>query len=756
MKKRSILLFISLMFLALSACSDTGLPTIDFEHTIDKDNPLKIHFSTVMPNSEEYGDLTLEWDMGDGTILKDSEVTHTYKDQGDYKVKLSLISSKDFLSPSKTIKTVSVYVNFKNIDFTFVQDNSLTPTVTFTAQGSVEVGSLKFDWTFTDNDHLTASGNEVKRTYASRKIVKVILTAKAENTNAYVTIEKDIDLTPKITSISFKRFAFEPNVPLKADFTATTTPEIEGLYYVWNFGDGTPDKVYEQGQSTSRHIYDNGTSGLHTVKVTVKTDEHDTGITHSEQVQIGDIHAETYFTYDINPQYPLEVAFSPNTNPSMDGVIYSWNFNGTGFIEHTPQFLYTFTEYGPNYVTLKAVIPDNATPSYDNRSIYLTPQSTETFDFTITPTNHPLEFKVEATGKVNGAGSTEFIWSIKGEQVATGKTALIKFSDYSNENITLTVKIDGIVFGDIISHGIIIPEPDFTVNFTYKPIREVNPLEVYFKGSSSIIPKDNSTFKYEVEYYWDFKFGNTAKGQEINHTFNYTATYQVTMTAKIVGTTIERSITKNVIVHNDVLAKINCMQRSGININNLIYECSVEASPLLENPQFKWEVKLSDNKTVIKESVERSFEIKFDKLDLYNITLYIKDLVFENGETTIHEKIAVLTTPIIEHNTRVYKCSWGDKSIHSTVLNTWGRDKINRENVKISIWIEENAYYRASRGYHPIANNNHIIQGKNPGDKKNPWNVTVDTDVRITYTIDGFKSVSKLQNLYLHKNSKCP
>ena len=762
MKKKSILLFISLMFLTLNACSESGLPALDFEHKVDKSNPLKIHFSTVVPESEEYGDLTLEWDMGDGTILKEDQVAHTYKDQGDYKVKLSLKSSKEFMRASETVKNIKVTVNFRNIDFTFEQDNMSSPRVEFIATGEADGGLLDFSWNFEGHSDQFDNGRKVIRTYPSRSKVTVVLTATVIDTGVTSTITKIIDLNPIIESVSFTYGPYlTPNV---IQFKITTIPKIENAIYVFDYGDGTGNS-YDSDKDTPRHHYEDNASGLYNVTLTAKMNPEDEGVSFNKNAQIGDIDVDVSFVTESNPANLLEIAFSTISSPDIEGTIYEWNIDGTGYVKDREAFTYAFAEYGPHTVSLKADIPKNKLDSYDNRTIYIAPPSIDKFDFIITPTNHPLEFKVEAKGKLTGPGTIEFLWSYKDTQVATGRTALIKFNEYGTENITLNIRVDDILLTNPISHEVIKPSPSFTAAYDYDTIREVNPLDVYFEATSTITPADNTTFKHEVEYEWDYGFGNTAKGQKVNHTFKYTGSYQVTMTARIVGTSIEKKVTRHVNVDENILVKIICMGKEGYDINNITYECSAESSPLLKNPQFKWIVKDSDNKTVIKESPDKSFEVTFDKLDLYHLELVVSDLVFEDGKSTIYQGLAALTVPGLYSRSWVVKCSatWGgDRSIHSYIDNLWevhGEDvRINRDNVIISVDIAKTAYYSASHGYHSPAANKYWIQLKNQGDKRNPWKNGVNTDVIITYKINGFPPISKKHNVYFAggKVHDCP
>ena len=659
MKKRNLLLFICLMFFTLNACSTTDPVSsdfkVDFEHIVDENNPLQVTYSTAIPSKEEYGDIAVEWDLGDGTKSSEDRVTHIYQKPGDYKVKLSVSSlSEKSQIASETVKTVSVQITIKNLDFSFVQSTGSPVDVTFTALGDIENGDLDYLWDF--GNGVTKNEKKVSYSFPNAAVYNVTLTTSVKGTNYHASVEKKIDLNRYITDVLI-RHGPQYEDSLATNFQAITTPYLKNIVYIWDFGDGKTDESSIKDNGQIAHHYKN--AGIYTVNVAAKMHESDQGQTYYKTIQVGKVVTNIDFTYTQSPE-------------------------------------------------------------------------------------NPLQFFVEAASN-SDFGETTYEWQYDSGKITTGKRTLITFDKYGTHDVILRVYVRGVEVDETITKTITTtPKPIITgLGFTSE-LHPNNPLDANFIASAT------ASNEAEIQYKWDFGFGNKGEGIEISHKFQYYSTYNVKVTATTKGA--EPVVySRNILVAPDQLVDFDCVDIAGGNIHNLTYRCTanVSSNAGLVNPTFEWEIR-DGTQGFYYRSTAKVFTVKFPVLSLYNVKLKIKDKMIV-GDRTYSKDLAVLTTPLLYSRSWVEKCSaiWsGDRSIHSYIDNLWETNRINRKNVNISVFIEDTAYYKSSHGNHSPAQDKYWIQLRNPGDKKNPWRVGVDTDVTITYKINGFPPISKKHNVY--------
>ena len=590
MKKRSLLLFISLMFLALNACSTTDPVSsdfkVDFEHTIDQSNPLQITYFTAIPSREEYGDIAVEWDLGDGTISTEDRVTHTYKEPGDYKVKLSVSSlSEKSQIVSETVKEISVQITIKNFDFKFSQNFETPLDATFIALGDIENGELEYKWDF--GNGVIKTGQQVTNSFHNTSVHKVILTATVKDTNYNISIEKDIDLGRYITNV---HITYNPMVnPLSISFQAIPDPYAKDMIYIWDFGDGKTDESEINNYGKIRHHYKS--AGIYIVKVTVKINESDIGKTFSKEIEVGEVITNVDFKHTV---------------------------------------------------------------SSDN----------------------PLQFLVEATSNSN-FGETVYEWQYDFGKITTGKRTLITFDKHGTHDITLRVYVNGVEVGDTITKTITtVPAPTITgLRFTSTQYSN-NPLDVNFIASAT------ASNGAEINYKWDFQFGDEGEGKEVSHIFNYYSTYRVTLTATIEGAEPVVYSKDVVIVMLDQLVDFDCVNIANYDINNLTYSCDVNVNlnAGLINPTFEWEI-TDSSQAFYATSTDRTFTVKFPVLSVYNINLKVraKNII---GYEEYNKVLVVRTKPIIDWNEWETDSNILGQTKRSVALyNTW--KKINKEHIDV-------------------------------------------------------------------------
>ena len=244
--------------------------------------PLEVKFTdNSVRNSKTNSEIDYwKWEFGDGSTVTDkSNPTHTYKNPGEYTVKLT-VQDKDYNQDSTEMKiTVLDNGDYPTADFGVSSSSSLSGTaplkVSFvdksTVSSDTKANITAWYWKITDSsDKLVASFSTQNPSYTfeegGKYTVALTVTDSKSRTNTK-TIENYITVSSGL-SATFTASPTSGTAPLNVRFEAT--PDPDNAYdideYAWNFGDGT-------GVSYGRvisHVYQS--AGTYTVKMTV-TDE---------------------------------------------------------------------------------------------------------------------------------------------------------------------------------------------------------------------------------------------------------------------------------------------------------------------------------------------------------------------------------------------------------------------------------------------------------------------------------------------------
>ncbi|MBQ3718191.1 MAG: PKD domain-containing protein [Methanomicrobium sp.] len=244
--------------------------------------PLEVKFTdNSVRNSKTNSEIDYwKWEFGDGTTVTDKpNPTHTFKEPGEYTVKLT-VQDKDNSQDSTEMK-IKVLDNgdYPTADFGISSSSSLSGNaplkVSFvdksTVSSDTKANITAWYWKITDSsDKLVASFSTQNPTYTfedgGKYTVALTVTDSKSRTNTK-TVENYITVTSGL-SATFTASPTSGTAPLNVRFEAT--PDPDNAYdideYAWNFGDGT-------GVSYGRvisHVYQS--AGTYTVKMTV-TDE---------------------------------------------------------------------------------------------------------------------------------------------------------------------------------------------------------------------------------------------------------------------------------------------------------------------------------------------------------------------------------------------------------------------------------------------------------------------------------------------------
>lgn len=244
--------------------------------------PLEVKFTdSSVKNSKTNSEIDYwQWNFGDGSSLDYKQnPTHTFKEPGEYTVKLT-VQDKDYSQDSTEMKiTVLDNGDYPTADFGVSSSSSLSGNaplkVSFvdksTVSSDTKANITAWYWKITDSsDKLVASFSTQNPSYTfeegGKYTVALTVTDSKSRTNTK-TIENYITVSSGL-SATFTASPTSGTAPLNVRFEAT--PDHDNTYdideYAWNFGDGT---AVSYGRVIS-HVYQS--AGTYTVKMTV-TDE---------------------------------------------------------------------------------------------------------------------------------------------------------------------------------------------------------------------------------------------------------------------------------------------------------------------------------------------------------------------------------------------------------------------------------------------------------------------------------------------------
>jgi len=404
------------------------------------------------------------WDFGDKTTLVTSSpvVTHTYKEQGDFRVQLrvddnSLPLPKTSAAP---ITGVSVRNEYPQVCFTFSKPAYKDKETTFNASCTTywKTSLLKYTWNFGDGG--TDFGMIVNHAYNETRTYNVTLIVTAEVHKVilevpYVTTKVNFTSPPKTKPVEvfkglFPDFTYSPDPPYANEtvtFDASNSwsdpkDPIDHEQDSWDFGDGNTGTG-----KTPTHKFEN--PGTYNVTLTVTTSDPGKNST-KKPVKVL-LRPYANFTYLPEPPEPLFKGDPINFNASKSSVRlprkianYTWDF-GDGTPKTTVNYT-TITHtylYSGNYnVSLTVITDEGGTNSTFTMVNVSYPKPGITHDIAIVWNSATLN-------------ATEgYVWYYTTHGWVLNITVIVRNEGTSTENFTVTAyrKDIPIIYYDVV-HG---------------------------------------------------------------------------------------------------------------------------------------------------------------------------------------------------------------------------------------------------------------------------------------------------------------
>lgn len=531
MKKTNILLFFLLLSLScfFIGC-DKGTDSVDFTYSQDAKDPRLFYFKAS--GSSDFGSFSYTWDFGNNNTSTGEQASHTFASYGTHTVTLRADINESNVHTS-VAKTIVINIpKIENVDFSYTVSKTNPKEYYFTATGESDYGTVDFEWDFGKNNIETGERATVE--FGEYGFNDITLTARIKNLGdevEAVSTKKTIEiLAPEFKDLDFTYSSNSEDgriLYLKANSKVT----YGTVNYKWNFGDG----LAQTGEETNVTF---DSYGKKTISLTGTIQE--TGISTTRTMTI-DVQPPVFQNFTINHEIsssnPLTVYLTANAESEYGSLSYEWDL-GYGVTYTGKSITHTFDSFGEKNITVK--VKNTTTDIEDTKTVVITLATPliENLEYTYNrDKNDPL--KVYFTASSTSDYDVKYEWDFGNGEIRTGRMVEMDYTGFGLKNIVLKASVSSLNINSKIEDSFIFEAPTITeLDFDYQ-FNKKNNYNAYFTSTGKC---DYG----ELEYEWDFGFGNKFKGSSLNHTFKYYDSYPISLTAKIKNTNISKTVTKSV------------------------------------------------------------------------------------------------------------------------------------------------------------------------------------------------------------------
>ncbi|MFP4170281.1 MAG: PKD domain-containing protein [Methanomassiliicoccales archaeon] len=487
-------------------------PIADFHFS--PDSPLTFQEVDFVDTSlDPQGELiNWTWEMGDGTVLHGSQVTHSFVENGDHTVTLTVMD--DSRQNSSANRTVAVDNRVPQGQFDHTpQFPRVGEEVAFRPWFQDEDGTVvSHRWDFGDGNH--SDEREPSHAFTSKGVFQVTLSLEDDDGGVFTaTGEVVVGNDPPVAD-----FRVDPEGPTTLeevrfqDLSHDPDGSVSG--WRWDLGDGGTSR-----QSSPSHIYQR--DGTFTVTLTVE-DDHGMASSSSVRLEVSNSPPMANFTHSQGPVSGEPVNFT-DLSRDPDGSIVSWVWNfgdGNGSTDPSPNHCYWST--GTFTVTLTVEDDDG---------------STHTFSRPLVVGNAPPRANFDLPGRVLSRENLSFVhtstdpdgevvshrWDFGDGNLSSERNASHSYSRPGDYTVTLTVEDDrGAV--DSLSRRILVDNRPPVADFTWSASWEGEPMLLLSSGSTDL---DGHIVG------WTWEIGEeTLVGREVSHPLQGGIDAPVTLTVE--------------------------------------------------------------------------------------------------------------------------------------------------------------------------------------------------------------------------------
>ncbi|MEO9964865.1 MAG: PKD domain-containing protein [Reichenbachiella sp.] len=468
------------------------LPTIVFsnDEVCEGTKTTFTNLSTISSGSLE----SSLWDFGNGGLSVDLAPEYTFSEAGTFAVKLTMTSDKG----CENDLTQSVVVNaVPTADFIH-DDVCLDATTFFTDLSEISIGTIDtYTWDFGDSE----SSTDASPTH--------LYAAHGEYT-VELLIESDQGCTDELST---EVIVYElPEVDFTFDdlcdgevaaFTNESTIGDGGMFYSWNFGDGS-----KSTDSNPQHTY--ATDGSYSVNLEVESTVGRCLVDFTQTIEVF-VKPEVEFTVD-NVCFGEEVTLVNSSNIFGETVDYSWDFgDGSSATDEAPTHLYGAVN---SYEILLEVNTSNGCSDSYTRSVYISPLPSVNFSADDVCETEHVQFNNLTS---ISTGTVSYTWDFGDTNTSTETNPEHLYDEKGEYTITLTASTTAGCTEVIDRPVTVYPSP--RADFEFDNVCDGN--ESQFVNISTI------DFGTITSYEWDFGDGGNSILQNPSKLYLNAGTYDV-------------------------------------------------------------------------------------------------------------------------------------------------------------------------------------------------------------------------------------
>jgi PKD repeat protein len=467
------------------------------------------------------------WDFGDGEQGYGKKVTHSYFDDGKYKVKLMVTDDRDKSDTHEITVTVQNRLPSAvlEVDLTEVFTNT---EVTFTTDQSTDIDGTVVNY-YLDFGDGTNSGwvstSTIKHIYTDGTKVYTAKLSVKDDDGAVSTNIAELEITVNnrlpVASLSadkMEAFTYE-DIIFNAGQSTDSDGTISGYYF--DFGDDTNSGWLTSSMIT--HQYTDGTND-YDVTLTVKDDD---GTVNVREIVI-----------TINNRAPIAVCgedrtvetnealdFSAESSTDQDGVIksYSWDF-GDGITYNGKTTMHTYEDDGEYTVTLTVMDDDGAIDV--DKSVITVNNVKPIAGFSVNPIEGDVttEFAFSSTSTDTDGTVISYAWDFGDGHSSTDANPTHQYESVGTYMVSLLVYDDDGVASDKY-------ELEIVINNLAPVAAATQSMETAFVGDSITFDASGS---YDIDgrvnkFNWQFGDDTIGSGKVVEHSYDSSGKYTITL-----------------------------------------------------------------------------------------------------------------------------------------------------------------------------------------------------------------------------------
>lgn len=373
-----------------------------------------------------------EWDFDDGMYGNDQNIVHSYYNEGDYNVSLTVTDINGCSSGTSQVVTVGIT---PAVDFYF-SSPCLNEPVQFTVDESVtDIGAVSvFDWNF--GDGATSNNQNPTHIYSNPGTYQIILTI-VDTLGLSNSVSHEVELYPLPTA------NFEFYQACLGSTTQFTDYSVAASGYIttweWDFGDGTTQTVNHPDDPDVEHIYINTWTFAVTLTVTTSDGCQNTVI---RQVQVSESPLAEFNWEDAC--YGMPIPFYDLTSSGLDIISRYWDFGDTASgssntsVSQNPNHVFS----APGNYTVTLVVT-NVAGCDDTISHDLTAEELPDVSMTISNDHPEINEPVQFMG-VSSSNISTWFWDFGDGGSAITQNPEYLYNAYGQYLVSLTVTdLDG-------------------------------------------------------------------------------------------------------------------------------------------------------------------------------------------------------------------------------------------------------------------------------------------------------------------------